>query len=47
VGEPARLVDVLTLFFSGMAAGASLVSYLRCARMGGRDDALPTPEHGT
>ena len=44
VGEEARLVDVLTLFFSGMAVGASLVSYLRCARTGGRVDALPTPE---
>ena len=39
-----REVKVLTLFFSGMAVGASLVSYLRCARTGGRVDALPTPE---
>ena len=44
VGEQARLVDVLTLFFSGMAVGASLTSYLICARTKGRDSALPTPE---
>lgn len=44
VGEPARLVDVLLLFFSGMGAGASLTSYLRRLRREERHDAMPRGE---
>ncbi len=47
VGEEARLVDVLTLFFSGMAVGAAFVSYVQMARAKGREHALPEPERQT
>lgn len=45
IGEPARLVDVLTLFFTGAGAGASLTAYLRRVREearkeSGRDEVL-------
>jgi len=38
IGEPARLVDVLTLFFTGAGAGASLTAYLRRACVGERKE---------
>lgn len=45
IGEPTRLIDVLALFASGAAAGASLTAPLRRACVGegkesGHDEAL-------
>ncbi|MCB1162947.1 MAG: hypothetical protein R3C71_14855 [Candidatus Krumholzibacteriia bacterium] len=38
LGREARAVDIVTLFASGFAAGASLVAYLRRVRTQGDDD---------